>query len=72
MESVAARFPEGAYEAFYEPEKGYDSAQDVGFVDENGVKYHVYARYGVVRIGGFPDSYRHVRALVSFLLASCE
>lgn len=52
MGKVVERFSAGKQETFlWEPERGYDSEYEVGFVHESGAEFRVYARYGAVRIG---------------------
>jgi hypothetical protein len=72
MDDILDRFPEGRMEGYYDHEKGYDN-DEVGFEDENGNQYYVYARYGHVRIGdrdGF-DS-KNCKELENFIRASLK
>ena len=51
MDRVLEKFGEGRMEGYYDPDSGYDGTDEVGFIDNMGREYSVYARDGAVRIG---------------------
>ena len=70
MPVILAVFPEGQIDGWYDYDNGYDE-DSVGFVDDQGNEFCVYARWGNVRIGTVDNNVDGAEKLARHLYGAC-